>query len=460
MLHPLVAVGTLIAIVLMLTLPRQKAIVPFLLAFFLVPLGQVVLLGGLHFPVVRILIVVGVARWATSGREALGGRFAGRFNSIDRAVVLWSISGLIVVSIQWMDLQALVKSVGDFLDTLGGYLVARFLIPDHNAIRRSVKVLAVVCLIHGACMINEHITRRDIFGYLGGVGIETEVRDGHVRAGGLLGTIQSGTFGGVLVPFFLWLLTADKKSRAVAYMGLAGATAMVIMSGSSTSAMTYGANVVGFSFWSLRKNLRFVRWTIVLVLAGLHLVMNGPVWSLIEHIDLTGGSSSYHRYMLIDTLIRHFGDWWLLGTRENGTWGWEMWDTCNQLVDVGVRGGIVTLALYILILKRSFGAIGIARKRVNGDRKQEWFLFCLGVMLFDNVVAQFGINYMVQLEMVLFPLLATISVATFEARKATLQGGLVHEDAELVPAKGWLASAWRAEQSDRWSPSRGEMSAL
>jgi hypothetical protein len=65
-----------------------------------------------------------------------------------------------------------------------------------------------------------------------------------------------------------------------------------------------------------------------------------------------------------------------------------------------------------LVLKRSFATIGNARRRVSGDRKQEWFLWCLGSCLFANVVGQFGINYMVQLQLLLFPLLACICVAT------------------------------------------------
>src|SRR5208283_3777909 len=76
---------------------------------------------------------------------------------------------------------------------------------------------------------------------------------------------------------------------------------------------------------------------------------------------------------------------------------------------------------YIAIFSRSFGAIGTARKKVNEDRGQEWLLWCLGSALFANVVASFGINYMAQLMMCLFPLLACISVATFEARRATIR---------------------------------------
>ena len=413
LLHPLVAIWMLVAIVLTLTLPRRKAITPFLLAFFTIPLGQVVVIAGVHFPVLRILIMAALARRLASREAASESKFPGGFNAIDQAVVMWTVSAMVVVSLQWMELSALVKFVGDFLDALGGYLAVRFLIPDTEAIRRTIRVFAVICLILGACMVVEHFTRKDLFCYLGGCHIDAEVREGKVRASGVLGTIQSGTFGGVLIPLFVWLGT-EKKSRWVVGAGLVGATAMVFMSGGSTAVMTYGAGFLGLGFWPLRKWMKLFRWGLVATLVALHLAMNGPVWSLIEHIDFTSGNSSFHRYMLIDTLIRHFGVWWLLGTTENGTWGWEMWDTCNQFVDVAVKGGLLTLALYILTLKRSFAAIGNARKRVSGDRKQEWILWCLGSSLFANVVGQFGINYMIQLQLLLFPLLACICVAAGE----------------------------------------------
>jgi hypothetical protein len=150
--------------------------------------------------------------------------------------------------------------------------------------------------------------------------------------------------------------------------------------------------------------------------------MHGPVWSLIEHIDLTGGSSSYHRYILVDNCIRHFGDWWLLGCTNYGDWGWDMWDLSNQFVVNAFTGGLVTLVLYIAIFKRSFRAIGIARKRVEGDRGQEWLLWCLGSVLFAHVVTHFGINYGPPMQVVLFSLLACISVAAFEARQAAVRG--------------------------------------
>jgi hypothetical protein len=432
LLHPLVAAWMLIAIALIFVLPRRKAIAPFLLAFFTIPLGQVLVIGGLHFPALRILILAGLVRRMTSRGEESRNKFGGGFSAVDQAVVMWTVSALVIVSLQWMALPALIKFVGDFIDALGGYLVVRFLIPDGEAVRTTIKVFALICLILGACMVNEHFTRKDVLCYLGGCSLDAEVRNGLVRASGVMGTIQSGAFGGVLIPLFLWLGT-ERKSRLVAGAGFAGATAMVITSGASTAVMAYGASLLGLGFWPLRKQMRLLRWGLVATLLGLHLVMKGPVWSLIEHIDLSNGSSSFHRYMLIDTLINHFGDWCLLGTRNNGSWGWEMWDTCNQFVDVAVRGGLLTLALYIMVISRSFAALGNARKRVNGDREQEWYLWCLGSSLFANVVAQFGINYMVQLQVLLFPLLASISIAAFKTRQPTSRTEKSVNDMHLKP---------------------------
>jgi hypothetical protein len=425
-LNPITAVAVLIAIVLILTLPRDKVIVPFLLAFFTIPLAQVLLVGGLHFPMLRILILAGLVRIAMSPSVP---RFPGEFNAVDRVVIFWTVSMLVVNSLAWMELPAFIKLAGDFLDAFGGYLVVRFLIPDRKAVRRTIKVLAAVCVIQGVCMVSEQFTHQNVFRVLGAGW--PQIRDGHVRSEGVLGTLFGGTFAGVLIPLFLWLLT-ERKSRMAACAGLAGATAMVWASHASTSWMAFGAGLFGLGFWPLRKRMRLVRWGLAATLVGLHLVMHGPVWSLIEKIDLTGGSSSYHRYMLVDNCIRHFGDWWLLGFKHPGTWGFDMWDLCNQFVAVALSGGLISLILYIGIFSRSFRAIGDARSRMSGDLKRERLLWCFGATLFANVVASFGINYMLQLLMLLFPLLACVSVTVFEARRSALRRVKASGDVEFA----------------------------
>ena len=132
MLHPLVAVGMLTAIVLILALPRKNAIAAFLLAVFTIPVGQVVVLGGLHFTVLRILILTGLARAVGFKASSSRGSLPGGFNGVDRMVVLWTISAMTILSLQWMDMQALIHNLGDFVDALGGYMVVRFLMSDRK----------------------------------------------------------------------------------------------------------------------------------------------------------------------------------------------------------------------------------------------------------------------------------------------------------------------------------------
>ena len=80
-LNPLVAVGMLIAIVLILTSPQKKGITPFLLACFTIPIGQVVVLGGLHFTVLRILIIAGLIRQVHARRIFVNRQVSGRIQS-------------------------------------------------------------------------------------------------------------------------------------------------------------------------------------------------------------------------------------------------------------------------------------------------------------------------------------------------------------------------------------------
>jgi hypothetical protein len=418
LLNPLVAIWMVLAVVLILFLPRRSVITCFLISCLCIPVAQVVVLAGMHFTVLRILIIAGLVRRSMERKSSpKGGKFVGGFNKMDQVIVLWAISAEVVLTLQWMQMQSLIHNLGDLVDSLGGYLVVRFFIVDRKSIRSAIKALAAICVIQGACMLNEQVSHVNVFGYFGGIPLSIMIRNGQIRSEGVMGCIYAGAFSGALIPLFLWLLTGG-KSRAAACAGIVGATVMVITSHSSTSLLAFGGSVVGIAFWPLRKQMRIVRWALSLTLIGLHLVMKAPVWALIARVDLTGSSSGDHRYKLMDNCIRHFSDWWLLGYKYYNNWGWDMWDLCNQFVVVALTGGLITLIFYIAIFSRSFGALGDARKIVNGNRSQEWLIWCLGSALLGTVVAHFGINYMAQLMMGFFPILACISVATFEASLA------------------------------------------
>src|SRR4029077_9772301 len=151
-LHPLVAVAMALAIVLILCLPRKYVIAPAFLALFLIPKGQVIVAAGLHFNVYRIIILAGLARWVASRRSSPP---TAGFNFMDWIVTFWAFSYLIIYSLQFMEIQAFIKSLGVFLDALGGYFVVRFLIQDREDVRRTIKVLATIAIVNAVCMLNE-----------------------------------------------------------------------------------------------------------------------------------------------------------------------------------------------------------------------------------------------------------------------------------------------------------------
>jgi hypothetical protein len=201
-----------------------------------------------------------------------------------------------------------------------------------------------------------------------------------------------------------------KKNRTIATIGILAATVITLTSNSSTPILAFAAGVLALGMWPLRRQMRLLRWGIALTIVSLHLVMKAPVWHLISRIDVSGGSSSYHRYMLVDQCIRHFGDWWLIGVKSTADWGWDMWDTANQYVGICDSSGLVPFLLFLTILVYGFKYLGTARKRA-GNRKEQIFLWGLGSALFANVVAFFGISYWDQTQVVWFGLLAAISAA-------------------------------------------------
>jgi hypothetical protein len=384
----------------------------------LVPFGQVLVSGGIHFPVYRILVIFGLVRLVTTKRASATGRFVGGFNSIDRVFALCALLSSAAFSLHWMETQALIKSLGTLLDALGGYFVLRFLIQDRVDIERTMKTFALIAVVMAVCMINEKLRYQNIFGLLGGVAIVPAVRDGAIRSQGAFSVyVTAGAFGAILLPLFVWLWKS-KESKVAAVFGILSSTVITITSNTSTGLLAYAAGIAALCLWPLRKHMRTLRWGLVIILVGLHLVMKAPVWALIARVDLTGSSSGYHRYMLVDNCIRHFNSWWFLGVKDYGTWGWEMDDLGNQYVAAAVTGGLATLILFIAIISRSFGKLGTARRCVNGDREQEWRLWCLGAALFANVVAYFGITYFDQSQVAWYALLAVISASVVEAARS------------------------------------------
>jgi hypothetical protein len=418
-LHPFVMGVVLCAVVLILLLRRKYVVVPLLLGTFLVLAGQAFVLGGLHIYVWRILILAGWVRFIAS-RSSPTGRFAGGYNSVDKVFSLWATFHALAFILLFPQIGAVVNQFGFLLDALGGYLLLRYLIRDDEDIRRVIRTFAFIAAILSVTMLYERATAVNLYGVFAGIPIIPELRDGNVRAQGPFEhALLAGTCAATLLPLFFWLWKSG-KSRILGIIGMVSSTLIPLATQCSTPVLAYGAAVLGLCFWPFRRQMRLVRWGIVWGLVGLQIVMKAPFWWVIQHVDVVGESSGWHRAELVDLFLRHFFDWWLIGTKDNATWGHMTWDLCNQYVAEGEGGGLATLVCFIAMICICFRRLGVARKTIQDDRKKEkeWYFWIFGAALFSHVVAYLGISYFDQTRFSWFALLAMISAATAPVRVA------------------------------------------
>ncbi len=437
-LHPAVAVVLLFAIALIFFMRRQYVIVTIIAGGLLIPMDEVVVAGPFHFQVLRILIVAGWLRVAGSALNSQQSLFGSRINVIDKLVIIFAFVDAIDYVLLWGGSgEAFVNRFGAVYTVLGIYFLFRFLIRNDEDVIAAIKVLAYVSAVVAIVMAIEQATGRNPYSLLGGSRAWTRaslmVRAEKFRAmGPFQHPILAGTFGSISLPLFIGLWLRHGKQRLCAVIGVLSATVIVLESASSTPMAAYASGLLGLALWPMRRRMRVLRWGLALTLIALHLVMKAPVWSLIQRVDLVGGSSSYHRYYLLDSFIRHVGDWWLLGIKDTNAWGFDMWDHANQFVSVGTTSGILPLAIFIAIIAFAFKYVGTAVKRFEADREKGLLLWVLGASLLANVVAFFGISYHDQTVLVWWGLLAMISaLATFPKHRRVVQDVTPRVDTEI-----------------------------
>lgn len=412
---PLVFGIMALAAIMLAILPRKYAPAPLLIATFLVP-AQQVLLGGVHFYVTRILVLVGLCRLLAVKGSSSEPLFRGGFTRIDKALCLLVIVGGTAFIVREGASGAFVYQIAIWLDSLGLYFIMRHLLQDQDDLYRLFKVFAFVAAVLGIFMSYEYLTGLNLFSYLTNHQIVPWIRDGKVRARATFANaITAGTFGATLVPLF-FLLWKHGKAKLWASIGFVAATGITITSNSSTPLTGYVGGILALCLWPIRKKMRLIRWGIVLLVLGLSVVMKAPVWFVLTRINLAGGNA-YDRAILIDEAVRHFSEWWLLGTSNNGSWGFDSWDACNQFVAEGLSGGLAALVLFIVLLWRSFGAIGQCRKIVDGSA-HEWLFWSLGAALFSHIIVFLGVDYFDQTNALWLIFLAAISAGIHSVRSA------------------------------------------
>jgi hypothetical protein len=446
---PTALAAMVIAGVLLFVLPRRWAIVPFLLFTFLVPIGGQFNIGGLHVFAHRIVVLCGCLR-LLSKLSSTQNVLVGGFTGIDKIFLAWALCRATAFMLLYHVGAAVANQLGFFWDTLGGYFLVRYLIRDVDDIRRAAKALVVIAVIMAAAMVYEHYKLTNLFGLLMGGQVVPDIRNGNVRCRGVFQQeIIASTFGGTLVPFFIWLWS-QAKAKIAAALGLVASVVITITASSSTGICAAAIGIGALCLWPLRQYTSWMRRGLVAVILGLEIVMKAPVWFILARVDFVGGSTGWDRANLIEQCVRHFGSWCLIGTADNDKWGYWTWDLCNQFVAEAVQGGLATLVLFIVLITRCFTRIGVGIK-MSRNRAQKWLLWTIGCILCAHIAGFFGISYFDQMKDWWFVTLAMIPAATMGIR-ATRQPSHPKLVSDPISAAD-VAQSLNAGDGDDWSVS-------
>ena len=413
---------------LILVLPRRLAFLPFIMSACYMTLGQMVIIAGLHFDLIRILLLLGWIRLLIR-REFK----AFDFTIIDKLIIAFVTVSVITATILTPTMGTLINLMGLAYNTILTFFLFRFLIRDLDEIIFMLKITAIIILPLALSMIIEKSTQRNVFSIFGGVPEITVTREVRLRCQGPFAhPILAGTFGATLFPLFFALWNKQTKGRIFAYFGIISSTIITMMSASSGPLIAYLASLIGIFFWRLRNQMRLVRWSLLAGLLMLAVVMKAPVWYLIDRLGNIIGGTGRHRSELIDQAIKHFSEWWLLGTRYTVHWtlgesnslvvtsgNLNMVDITNQYILIGVDGGILPLILFILIIAYCFQGLGRTRRILTDQSDYRQFIpWALGCALFAHTVTFISVSYFDQMRIMWILLLSIIAfVASLSIKK-------------------------------------------
>ena len=335
--------------------PRRYALVPMLILVCFVGPAQRIVIATLDFNFLRIMVLAG---WA---RVLLRGEIWGwRWRPLDTVVLAWAFCATLLATFLHTSMSAFIMRLGLLYDAVGLYFLCRFVVRSFSDLRVFAQCAALISLPVAALFMVEQATGRNLFAIFGGVPEITTVRADRLRCRGpFLHPILAGSFWAALMPLIGALWWYRGANRILALMGLAGAMVVVITCASATPLGGLLAGVVAATLFPLRRWFSQMRWSAVLGLIALQLVMVNPVWHLLARVQLIPQSTGWYRFKLIDEFIKHFDEWWLIGTESYSSWwAYGLDAITNEYILQGVEGGLLTLGLFLGMIGVAFYGVG------------------------------------------------------------------------------------------------------
>jgi hypothetical protein len=381
-----------------------------------VPMNQVVIVLDLNFTLLRILLVVAVLKLILSNNIR---RID--WNRFDKLILAWSIIGSLIYIIQQPSLHDVIYKFGVMLDSLGIYWLFRQILCDWKDICFAIKIIACFALITAPFIALERFQETSFFSIFGPT--LGQVHRGRFRvAGPFPHYIMMGCFWASLLPFFYAQILTN-RNKLFYWFSIFAALSNVYFSASSTPIMTVAAIIIFWKLHNYRKHGETIFWTICCCLLILHLIMKAPVWHLLARLDIFEGSTGWHRYFLFDNFINHWSEWLLLGTKSTAHWGHGQLDITNQFVLEGVRGGGLTLAVFVLII---YYAIKIPGKYSLScvTPESQWMSWGICVAMLGHFVTFWGVSYFGQINILLFFTFALVGFILEESKKINFSPSL------------------------------------
>lgn len=378
-------------------------------------LSQGIDLGPLSFFVIRILIVVGFLRVLLRGERPAYG-----MSRLDWLMVAWGGWAMVASAFHTQPSEALVFNMGLAFNACGFYFLLRTFLSSMDDAIWLCRIVVILLAPIAIEMVYEHIAQHNLFSMLGGVAESPTIREGKLRAQGPFAhAILAGTVGAVCLPLAVGLW---REFRGTAVLGIVACLAIVVSSSSSGPLMSAMAAMAALALWPWRARMRALRWAILGAYILLDFAMKVPAYYLLARIDLTGGSTGWHRAELIDSGIRHLSEWWLAGTDYTRhwmptgvTWSPNHTDITNHYLQLGVHGGLPLMLLFIAILAAGFAQVGrVVQVEEHSGRGRAFFAWALGASLFAHAATAVSVSYFDQSFAFIYLTLAAIATLRIE----------------------------------------------
>src|ERR1700736_2203993 len=132
---------------------RRHALIPLLITTCYMPLGQMFVIGGLHFPLFRVLLFVGVCRVLVKGENSNL-----EVTLLDKVFIYWAVATLVLGTLTNPSLDRFINRSGDVYSAGCAYFLFRCWIRSLDEVVVTLRFLAWMIVPLAVSMLIEKFT--------------------------------------------------------------------------------------------------------------------------------------------------------------------------------------------------------------------------------------------------------------------------------------------------------------